>query len=267
MIFAQLSDIHLDLPGSTGRCGINTGERLHRVVDRLNTVFHRPEFVIISGDLVNDPSPERYAFLRTLLDTLTVPYFLMVGNHDDREMLRTQFPDHAYLHTGFAGDTGFVQYEIRLPTMSSLTNTHRIVITDTLKNGFHSGHLCDKRLTDLHDMLTVTPDLPTIVALHHPPFLTGIAGIDKYCLENATHIADILRNIPGVKYTLSGHVHRNVVFHDTGFTASICPAVSVEFGLDPDPTGERVTYSTGSAGFQLHEWKNDGSLLTHTVYV
>ncbi len=267
MIFAQISDIHLDTPGIPGRLGIDSGDRLRRVVHAVNQCTHRPALVLVSGDLVSDPDQARYAYLRELLDELSMPYFLMVGNHDDREMLRRQFADHAYLREGQGTRGGFVQYEIETSPRDNSDRSHRIVVTDTLKDGSHGGVLCDVRLGWLSDMLASGHDTPTVVAMHHPPFAIGLPGIDKYGLENAADVLDVLTDAPAVHRLLSGHVHRAVEFHHGCMTASTCPAVSVSFGLEPDPTGKRVAYVYGPPGFQLHRWNEDGSMLTHTVYV
>jgi 3',5'-cyclic AMP phosphodiesterase CpdA len=267
MIFAQISDIHLDLPDVVDRHGNNTGQRLQSVVERLNTLPLKLQFVLISGDLVSTPDRAHYNHLHTILEALTVPYFLMVGNHDDRKILCDQFIDHSYLHSGFVRESGFVQYEIQLSNDSSKLCQRRIVITDTLDKGVHSGFLCDVRLTWLRNILTACSETPTIVALHHPPFLTGIPGIDKYNLVNSDIVMDVLRCAPGVLRIISGHVHRNVELQNGSLVASTCPAVGVTFSLDPDPSGNRVTYLNGPAGFQLHNWNDDGTVITHTVYI
>ncbi len=47
--------------------------------------------------LVDFGMAEEYEMLRAVLAPLTVPYYLLPGNHDERQALRAAFPEHAYL--------------------------------------------------------------------------------------------------------------------------------------------------------------------------
>jgi peptidoglycan/LPS O-acetylase OafA/YrhL len=99
----------------------------------------------------------------------------MPGNHDARDALRASFPEHSYLRQW----DPFVQYAIDdFPV--------RIVALDSLVPREGGGTLCADRLAWLDRTLSVRDAVPTVVALHHPPFTTGIGHMDKVALDSAS---------------------------------------------------------------------------------
>ena len=83
-----------------------------------------------------------------------------MGNHDDREAMRSVFGDCDWLP-----DEGFVQYVVDLGGL-------RLIALDTHVPGAPGGTLCDDRLDWLNDRLSEAPDRPTILFLRHPSFST-----------------------------------------------------------------------------------------------
>ncbi|MFP3427701.1 metallophosphoesterase, partial [Pseudoalteromonas sp. SIMBA_162] len=61
----------------------------------------------VTGDLTDFGPDDEYRHLRDLLAPLEIPYYLMVGNHDDRAGLRRAFADRPELQDG-----EFVQYAL-----------------------------------------------------------------------------------------------------------------------------------------------------------
>ena len=108
MLIAQITDLHIRMPGQKAYRVVETDRYLPPAVDALNRLDPAPTLAIVSGDLTDFGRPQEYAHLKHMLDGLRMPYFLMPGNHDAREELVAAFPDHAYLH----GADGFVLEEI-----------------------------------------------------------------------------------------------------------------------------------------------------------
>ena len=102
---------------------------------------------LLTGDLVDYGRDDEYALLATLLKPLTMPIYLIPGNHDEREALRRAFPEHTYLRQW----APFVQYAIDDYPV-------RVVALDTLIPGQGSGRLCDERLQWLDNTLAEKPD-------------------------------------------------------------------------------------------------------------
>ncbi|CAF4380084.1 unnamed protein product [Rotaria sp. Silwood2] len=78
--FALLSDIHI------GDTGANALGRARSAVTKINqlaeNVTTNLQAVFITGDLTNSALPSQYATVRDVLNNLTVPYYPIIGNHD-----------------------------------------------------------------------------------------------------------------------------------------------------------------------------------------
>ena len=108
MLIAQITDLHIRMPGQKAYRVVETDRYLPPAVDALNRLDPAPTLTIVSGDLTDFGRPQEYAHLKKMLDGLNAPYFLMPGNHDAREALVQAFPEHRYLH----GEDGYMQYTV-----------------------------------------------------------------------------------------------------------------------------------------------------------
>lgn len=166
MLLAHISDLHIKRPGALAYRRVDTAAHLTRCVARLNALEPRPDAVLVTGDLTDFGDDDEYAHLKALLAPLAMPYYLLVGNHDDRAALRRAFPARVELQSG-----EFVQYALDLGPL-------RVIALDSQIPGASGGTLCDARLAWLADQLDAARDRPVIVALHHPPFACGIGHMD-----------------------------------------------------------------------------------------
>lgn len=254
MLLCQISDTHIKAGRKKAYGIVDTATMLERCVQQILRLPQRPDAVIATGDLVDWGRPDEYALLRELLSPLTMPLYLMMGNHDERGGLRECFPDHSYLRQW----PPFVQYAID-------DHALRIVALDTVIPGQGSGELCDERLAWLDRTLAARPDAPTVVALHHPPFATGIGHMDRIGLAGADALAQVVARHSQVERVIAGHLHRPITQRFAGTVASICPSPAHQVALDLAPDAAD-NYVLEPPGFQLHWW-NGRTLVTHTAYV
>ena len=255
MLLCQISDPHVVKEGTLAYGRIDTPRMLERCVSKILALPRRPDAVVATGDLTDHAVAEEYAVLRKLLAPLSaqVPVYLAVGNHDDRDALRAEFPDHPYL----AGHDGFIQYVVEdFPV--------RLVVLDTLIPGAPGGELCAERLRWL-DRTLAASDRPTVVAQHHPPFVTGMAMMDQMTLVNPDAEAAVIGKYKHIERVICGHYHRNIQARFAGTIASVCPSSAHQLLLDLEPdSGIRFTFEPSS--FHLHLW-NGRQLVTHTELV
>src|SRR5690606_25602611 len=108
MLIAQISDLHIRMPGQKAYKVVETDKFLPPAIDTLNRLDPAPDLVIISGDLTDFGKPQEYAHLKSMLDALRLPYFLMPGNHDDRAAMADTFAQHAYLRAA----QDYLQYAV-----------------------------------------------------------------------------------------------------------------------------------------------------------
>ncbi|KVQ65941.1 metallophosphatase [Burkholderia ubonensis] len=256
MLLAQISDLHIKRPGQLAYQRVDTAAALARCIARLNALEPRPDAVLVTGDLVDFGRDDEYAQLRDLLAPLEIPYYLMVGNHDDRAALRRAFADRPEWQDG-----EFVQYAFDVGAV-------RVLALDSQVPGASAGDLCDARLAWLAAQLDAARDRPVIVALHHPPFASGIGHMDALRLAPAAaaKLDALLRGHPNVERVLCGHVHRTMFARFGGTIASAVPAPAhqVAFDLrDNAPSAFRLE----PPAFAVHRHTPDAGVITHHVYV
>src|SRR5690606_39988004 len=87
MLFAQISDLHIRMPGQKAYRVVETDRYLPPAIEALNRLDPAPALVIVSGDLTDFGRPQEYAHLKRMLDGLRAPYYIMPGNHDARDEL------------------------------------------------------------------------------------------------------------------------------------------------------------------------------------
>lgn len=250
----QLSDTHIVEPGRRLLDGrVDTAAALARAVAAVNRLPQPPDAVLISGDLVDSGQPREYAHLRELLAPLAAPLYLMPGNHDERGALRAAFPSHAYL-----GGEGPIDYAVAIGAL-------RLVALDCVVPLESHGALSDAQLGWLDATLAAVPAQPTIVALHHPPFATGLAYMDSIGLLGGTAgLAAVLERHRQVERVVSGHVHRGVQARFAGTSAVTAPSTAHQIHYDLAGHGP-LAFTLESPAMLVHAWAPGAPLATHTV--
>jgi Icc protein len=257
MLLAQISDLHIKRPGALAYRRVDTAAALARCVAALNALEPRPDVVVMTGDLVDQGDPAQYEHLKALLAPLEIPYYLLVGNHDDRAALRDAFSKRAELRAG--GD--FVQYAVDIGPL-------RLIALDSIVPGESGGDLCDTRLTWLAAQLEEARGKPVIVALHHPPFDCGIGHMDEIRLDPqaAQKLAALIARYPNVERVICGHVHRPMFVRFGGTIASAVPSPAHQVALDLRENGPSA-FTMEPPAFALHRYDAASGLVTHHAYV
>jgi 3',5'-cyclic AMP phosphodiesterase CpdA len=253
-LIAQLSDPHIVAPGELCVGAVDTAHHLREAVRTVAALDPAPDLVLCTGDLVNDGQVEQYEHLRRLLAPLAMPVRLLCGNHDDRRALRQVFVDHGYLGTD--GPCDYATDEVA---------PLRIVALDTLVPGLPSGRLSDAQLHWLYARLAEAPDRPTIIALHHPPFTTGIGHMDAMGLDPSAgdRLAELVRRHPHVERIVAGHLHRSITRRFAGSLAMTVPSCAHAVALDLEPGVRAGTWSREPPAVALHLWTAERGLVSH----
>ena len=82
--------------------------------------------------------------------------------------------------------------------------------------------------------MTARPEVPTVLAMHHPPFLVGLPGMDRYALAAQAReaIARLVCGHPQVRGTIAGHVHRAMTTIVGGRPSITAPSTYCQLRLD-----------------------------------
>lgn len=255
ILIAQISDLHIKAQGKLSYGKVDTTGALRKAITRLNQLKPRPDRVVITGDLVDFGRADEYLTLRDALRELAIPYYVMAGNHDDRQQLKAAFSDHSYLH----------QHAHRVEWQAEC-GALRLLALDSSVPGQPQGELVAESLNWLEDQLSSQPDRPTLVMLHHPPFISGIDHMDRQRLINPQDLAAIIARHPQVERVLCGHLHRSMQVRFAGTLACSAPGASHQVALDLQADGA-ANFCLEPAGFLLHRWHPQQGMVTHQCLI
>lgn len=245
MLIAHITDTHLKAPGRLAYRRVDTAAMLASCVAELLRLDPQPDLIVHTGDLTDLGGPQEYDHIRAVLAPLKIPILAVPGNHDDRDAMRAAFAADGYLPAH-----GFLHYALERGPL-------RIVGLDTVVPGEGRGELCAERLRWLDARLAERPAVPTVILMHHPPFLTGIAHMDAIGMSGREDFADIMRRHPQVEVVLCGHVHRIIRTTVGGRAAMTGPSPAHQVALDLRAEGPSA-FMMEPPGYLLHRFADGG---------
>ena len=160
----------------------------------------------------------------------------------------------------FKNDDGFLHYAIE-------GHDVRLIGLDTIVPGHGHGEMCARRLTWLEGRLAERLEQPTLVFMHHPPFSTGLADMDRINCRNGASLAGVLRRVDNIERVVCGHHHRPITVRWGGTIGSVAPSTAHQVTLDLVPDGSASTFTMEPPGFHLHVWSKQAGLVTHGVTI
>jgi len=256
MLIAQITDAHLCAQGELCNGRVDTGAMLQACVATLCALDPQPDAILFSGDLSDHGRPEEYRALRRLLAPLTMPLYVIPGNHDRRAAFRQAFSDHSYLPTD-----GFLNYVIDRHPL-------RLIGLDTLVEGAAKGALSARHLDFLKSTLEEGEDRPTLIFMHHPPFASGLHHMDQTGCDGAGALADLLGSFANVERVVAGHQHRTIFTRYGGTIASVAPSLAHQVLLDLTPDRHPDDkFVMEPPAFHLHHWTPKDGVVTHHAYI
>ncbi len=138
--WAHIGDLHMTL----------AGEHNHRdlvlIVEEINSAFaHNLAFVYIPGDVADHGGAAEYEVVRQALDTLSVPWCSIVGDHDVHEKSFTNFLQFMSAQTHYSFTIGSVTFfalnafDVPNPDSFILLSNQLIWLEEGLKALDHDG--------------------------------------------------------------------------------------------------------------------------------
>jgi 3',5'-cyclic-AMP phosphodiesterase len=253
MLVAHISDLHVMAAGELAYGVVDTYPMVARAIAHITHLS--PDIVVITGDLVHNVQLAEYQRLQSLLSTLTLPVYLLPGNHDSRELIREVFTDHAYLPP-----TGALQYTVEGHPL-------RLIMLDTNVPGEGRGELEATQLHWLDQQLSAQPQQPTLLFMHHPPFTTGITLMDGLGLTGHEALATIVKKYDCIERIGCGHIHRPIQKRWAGTLAYTVPSPVHQVSLDLSGAAQAATFTMEPPAYQLHLWQPATGLVSHTQYI
>ncbi len=228
-VIAQLSDVHVG--GSHPGCE----ERFSQAIATINAMERQPDLVLLTGDNTEHGTAEEWEEFTRRLAVLRAPWEAIGGNHD-RPVTAT---------TGHrAMDAGPL----------------RLVLLDS-----SDDHFTEDDAAWFDAELSSHAHTDTVVAIHHPPFETGIWWMDCIGLQGAEYFEEVVRRHPQVIKVLSGHMHRTIQTSWGGCSLWVSPSTAVAVAIELAP-GHHPAESAEPPAFSLHAYTGRG-IVSHVVPV
>jgi len=234
-ILAQLSDLHLQADADDR----GAARALRTAVAAVLELHPLPDAVLVSGDLGERGDAAEYALARELLAPLPMPIHVLAGNHDDHEALSEAFGTPA-------------RYTVAVEDLT-------LVACHTPLPGRLEGRL---DLEWLEAELEAARGGPVVIAMHHPPLLTGIPVLDDIglALEERAGLGALLTRFPNVRRVVAGHVHRTAFAVLGGCGVVTAPSTNLQARLEIG--GRAFDFVPEPPGFLLHV-ELGGELVSH----
>jgi len=234
---AQITDIHLFADENQELVGMPTKDSFCAVIEQLKKLDSELDLLLLTGDVSGDGSPESYENLQNLLHPLQIPTYSLPGNHDCAIAM---------------------EGALNLRLFSRRKSFERggwnfILLNSSVPEQVH-GHLSVETLDWLDSQLVIIDEKPTLIAIHHPPFLVNSPWLDSSKLQNSEDFFAIIDSYPQIKLVICGHIHQefqyqrhNVRYLGTPSTCIQFQPNSMDFALDEQSPGFRQfkLYSNG----------------------
>ncbi|MCB9420849.1 MAG: metallophosphoesterase [Ardenticatenaceae bacterium] len=200
--FAIISDTHIGPTADFSRHGYEPLPCARRVVEIINNLPTKPDFVIHTGDIVTDPDPISYQLAAEVLSKIEAPIYFVNGNHDTAQDI------HKYFVMGpkqdATDDPGVLAYTFEV-------KGYRFLVLDARGPDEidPQGLLSEEQLAFVRR--EATPDGPPLVVfLHYPVWPLNSIWMDKNMLVvNGVDLHQAL--LPArdrLRAVFYGHVHQ-----------------------------------------------------------
>lgn len=254
MLVAQLTDTHVIADPALHELYIDNNERLRAAVAALNAEDPCPELVLLTGDLTNTGVDDEYDVLAEHVAELTIPTLAIPGNHDARDSIRTLFDHLDWADADHASCFVDVDHAEIGPI--------RFVGLDSTTPGRPGASFDSERAAWLAEAIDGAPGRVAL-ALHHPPFETGIGWMDRSGFIGLTELEAVLVEHP-VERIVAGHIHRSITTTVAGIPTVTCPSTIHHVDLDLAPDAP-VSLIIDPPSYMLHQINPNG-WVTHQRY-
>lgn len=238
----HLTDPHLFADEQDELRGTNTAQSLDAVISDYSDADWSADFVIVSGDIVQDDSAGAYRHFRRRLEALGVPVLVCPGNHDVPALMEAEL-----------AEAPFAICE------TTRVGAWTVIGLSTYEDGTAGGRLAERELKRLEK--AADTDNPVLVFLHHPPLDLGSRWLDSVGLSNKEEFVAAITRLDQVRCVLFGHAHQDVETDIGGVTVLGTPSTcrqfkpkSDTFAVDDTPPAYRrlTLHDDGAIEHTLH---------------
>ncbi len=226
LYFAHITDTHIGPTADYQRHGFQPLACAQRLVDVLNDLPTRPDFVIHTGDVATHPSDAAYALAAEVFARLTIPIYYVNGNHDTAADIRHWLPMGPKTEIGAADSLAYT-FEMKGYRCVALDGRGPDVIDP-------HGLLSRSQLAWLRQEVQADGP-PLALFIHYPALPLNAPWMDNNMLlingaEMHRALLPARARLRGVFY---GHVHQPMTTWRDGILYSCAPSAFAQFNAWP----------------------------------
>ncbi|GMA69646.1 3',5'-cyclic-nucleotide phosphodiesterase [Leuconostoc litchii] len=249
----HISDTHLTPLGREPSFNqeLNPYKKLQRVFEDVQKMDNKPNYVVITGDLIHEGQASDYAHLKEMLaqqeNELLIPIYVVLGNHD-----RTKA-----FYSGYLSEPAKQKYYYK----KHINETDNYFLDTTFEN-LEQGYLDQNQLTWLSNNLSQNPNTPALIFMHHPISGASLTNMRFSILQNGSELLNLCKNF-NVKGIFSGHIH----FSTTYLTDSILNSVSDSTAYHIDCRKHHQHYVSDVISYNIITLSDDAELGIENRYL
>ena len=202
--------------------------------------------MLVTGDLIQDDTPEAYDRFRELMLPLNLRVHCVPGNHDIRNLMRQVCcrPPFSYCAWEEIGNWLIIGIDSCVPDDAG-------------------GRVTSDELERLSEIVTQSPAKHVMVSLHHPPVPMGSKWLDTVGLKNGDEVLTRLGALKRVRIAAFGHVHQEYDQEHQGVRIIATPSTCRQFARGSD----EFAVDDNPPAYRRIELNNDGGIDTELVWV
>ncbi len=226
--FLHVSDTHVGETKEFLYHGVNTFERCKKLIERIDTLQFRPDFILHTGDIVDNPSHKSFQLAKEAFQKLTIPIYYVNGNHDEA------FYINEYLKMGPKEDLDLSKD--KLLYKFELNGNMFLALDARGPDEIDPEGLIPKEHFEIIESAIVNSKSPVSVFVHFPPINIDTQWMDhKMLIQNGKKLHKILvKNKRKIRGVFFGHVHNNItMFKDEILYSGVASGMR-QFSLLPN---------------------------------
>ena len=229
----QITDVHLRAVAGETLLGVDTWHSVAAVLDQA-LAEHRPDALLVTGDVAHDPDPAVYArFYGWLKARYPGPTLVTPGNHD------------------IAGNMGAL-----------LENAHlelsgwQVLTLDSHVDDEPQALVSDADLAGLEAACNRSANAHLLVATHHPPVAIGCPWLDRDRIQNGHELLEWMAEHGRIKALVFGHAHQELDLAHRQLSLLGTPSTCIQF----EPGSNQFSVDEQKPGYRWLLLGEDGSV-------
>jgi 3',5'-cyclic-AMP phosphodiesterase len=233
--FVHISDTHIGPESDFELYGQKPLPHAQRLIEAIQKLPAKPDFIIHTGDVVADPDPDSFMLAAETFAELELPIYFVNGNHDDASDI------HQYLSMG--DKTDVTDDQNTLSYTFEVKGVRFLVLDGRAPDEMNPHGLLSEAQLELARKEAQPEGPPLVIFIHFPVLPLNSPWMDEnMLLLNGEELHQALLPARGrLRGVFHGHVHQNMQTIRDGIVYTAVASTFFQFSAWPND--EEVRYA------------------------